>query len=243
MVIGASSALGAAVAERLHRDGLCVSGTSRREGAPGRAVDAWYRCDAGIAAEVEHAVARAVADHGAPELVVYAVGHAAMGRTLEIAATDARRCFDVNLWGFDAACRAVLPSMAERRCGTIVALSTVAALRSLRYQAFYGSSKAALDSYVGSLDEEAQLVGVRVKSLRVGYVDTGFFERAEWYGTKPPRVAGSGVTPDDVTDALMRLVESGHRHAVVGWREKLIALGDRVSPALYDWWLRGQARR
>jgi hypothetical protein len=71
--------------------------------------------------------------------------------------------------------------------------------------------------------------------LHVGYVDTGFAQKEKWFGMKTPTGgSGSGVTPENVGDAMMRLLASRRMNGLVGWKERAIALGDRVVPELYD---------
>jgi hypothetical protein len=49
-----------------------------------------------------------------------------------------------------------------------------------------------------------------------------------------PRVKGSGVAPADAARAALELLDSREESAVLGWKERLIVLGDRLAPTLYD---------
>jgi hypothetical protein len=60
---------------------------------------------------------------------------------------------------------------------------------------------------------------------------------------RAPEVSGSGVTPEDVADAATQMIEDGRPFRLLGWRERLIALGDRVAPSLYDRWSRARSAR
>jgi short-subunit dehydrogenase len=238
IVIGASSGLGLAVARRLKRSGHVVSGLSRRA-APGEAVDSAHACDVTDSASLESAVSAAIGAHGPPDVMVYAAGVPAMGKTLDVPREAARRAFEVNFWGLDNAVRAVLPIMGARRRGTIVGLSSIVALRPVPYEAFYAASKAAAARYLGCLAHEASRSGVRVKYLNIGYVDTGFAQSVDWFGMETPAGgAGSGVGPDDVAEATMRLLEGERISTTLGWKENAIALADRMFPELYDRLLR-----
>jgi short-subunit dehydrogenase len=237
IVVGASSGIGLAIAKALRGRGHAVSNLSRRP-APSDAVDASYACDVTSSDEVRRAVDRAIATHGPCDVLVYASGVPAMGRTLAIPEDEARRCFDVNFWGLDRVVRAVLPAMIDRRRGAILAISSLVALRAVPFESYYAASKAAVVRYLGCLAHEARRGSVRVHALHIGLIDTGFFERGGWHGMDTPRVKGSGVTPDDVAQAALRLLDSGSESAVLGWKERMIALGDRVAPTLYDRLLR-----
>ncbi|MDP9036801.1 MAG: SDR family oxidoreductase [Myxococcota bacterium] len=237
IVVGSSSGLGCAVAARLKGAGHIVSGLSRRASAAA-AVDASFACDVMDAASLPSAVAAAVAAHGPPDVLVYAAGMPAMGRTLAVPEAEARRCFEVNFWGLHRAVREVLPLMNARRSGAIVSLSSIAALRAVPYEAFYAASKAAAARYLGCLAHEGKRAGVRVHYLNIGYIDTGFAEKGGWFGMATPAGSGSGVRPEDVAEAVLDLL-SGHRISdTIGWKERAIALADRLVPELYDRLLR-----
>jgi short-subunit dehydrogenase len=189
------------------------------------------------------AVADATRAHGPPDLLVYAAGVPVMGKTLDVLEEEARRAFEVNFWGLDRAVRAVLPIMAERRRGAILGVSSLVALRPVPHEAHYAASKAAAARYLGAVAFEAAKAGVRVKVLHVGYVATGFAERGGWFGMRAPSgERGSSVTPSDVAEAAIRLLSSSRAESVLGWKERAIALGDRLFPELYDRWLRVRGR-
>ncbi|MDP9148770.1 MAG: SDR family oxidoreductase [Myxococcota bacterium] len=242
IVVGSSSGLGRAVAARLRSAGHVVSGLSRRASAAD-AVDSSHPCDVTEPTSLRTAIAAAVAAHGPPEVLVYAAGMPAMGRTLAVPEAEARRCFEVNFWGLDRAVREVLPLMSERRRGAIIGLSSIAALRAVPYEAFYAASKAAAARYLGCLAHEGTKIGVRVHYLNIGYIDTGFAEKGGWFGMPTPSGRGSGLRPEDVAEAVLDLL-SGHRISdTIGWKERAIALADRLVPELYDRLLRWREGR
>jgi short-subunit dehydrogenase len=232
IVAGGSSGIGRAIGEALRARGDTVSNLSR-SAAPASAADASYPCDVTSAGEVSAAVDRAWTEQGPCDLLVYAAGVPAMGRTLDVPEQEARRCFEVNFWGLDRVVRAVLPRMKERGRGAVLVISSLVALRPVPFEAYYAASKAAAVRYLGCLAHEARPAGVSVHALHVGLVRTGFFERG-WHGMPVPDVKGSGVQPEDVARAALALVASGKESAVLGWKERAIVLGDRVAPGLYD---------
>ena len=241
LVFGASSGIGLATVEALKKRGHVVAALSRRACD---AADASFACDVTDDASVTRAVREATERHGPPDVMVYASGVAAMGRTLDVPADAARATFEVNLWGMDRAVRAVLPGMCARRRGAVMLVSSLVALRPVPHEAFYAASKAAAARYAGCLAFEAAASRVRVQMLHAGFVDTGFSERAGWFGMDRPPRGGSGKSAADVAEAICALLASGEPSAVLGWKEKAIALGDRVVPNLYDRWLtfRGAGR-
>jgi short-subunit dehydrogenase len=161
-----------------------------------------------------------------------------MGKTVDVPPEAARRAFEVNFWGMDRVVRAVFPEMRARRRGTIVLVSSIVALRPVPHEAFYAASKAAAARYMGCLALEAARARVNVQMLHIGFVDTGFSERGGWWGMDKPARGGSGTRPEDVGAAIVALIDSGRPSAVLGWKERAIALGDRIVPDLYDRWLK-----
>jgi short-subunit dehydrogenase len=241
VVVGGSSGLGEAIGRALRASGHFVTNLSRRP-APADAADLSIACDVTDDASVETAVSEVLEARDAPDVVVYAAGMPAMGKTLAVPVAEARRAFEVNLWGFDRVIRAVLPAMERHGTGSILYLSSLAALRAIPHEAYYAASKAAAVRYAGSLAHEAARSGVSVKVLHIGFVPTGFFAKEGWYGMPVPEVQGSGVAPADVARAAVALLASDAPSSVLGWRERLISLGDRIAPNLYDRVLMRRAR-
>lgn len=237
IVVGGSSGLGAAIGEALRARGVVVSNLSRRAAAS-NAADASFPCDVTRDADVQRAVSECAQRHGPCDVVVYASGAPAMGRTLDVPTEAARACFEVNVWGFDRVVRATLPGMVQRGHGAVLLVSSIVALRAVPHETYYAASKAAAARYAGCLAHEARKAGVHVKSLHVGLVETGFFQRGGWWGMQVPNAKGSGVTPQDVAHEALALLDSGDDERIVGWKEKVIALGDRIAPTLYDRLLR-----
>ena len=240
LVVGGSSGIGAAIARALLQRGSRVSVLARRPWA-GEAAVTSHTCDVTDSASVERAVADAT--RGAPcDLVVYAAGAPAMGRTLDVPEAAARLAFEVNYWGLERVVRSTVPGMVEHGQGAVLAVLSIAALRPVPYEAHYAASKAAAARYLACLGHEVEPSGVRVRWICPGYVDTGFAERTPWHGMPTPRITGSGIEPDDVALAALGLLDAHRRSDTLGWRERAIVLSDRLAPGLYDRWLAHRAR-
>jgi short-subunit dehydrogenase len=235
LVIGASSGIGLAIARRLKREGFIVAGLSRRP-APPDAMETSHCCDVLDADGLKEALGQIREKHGIPEVVVYSAGYPVMGETLSVPEYEGRRAFEVHFWGLDRIVRAVLPEMREGGKGTLVSILSIAALCPIPFEAYYSASKAAAAVYLRALASETRRDGVKIKWLAPGYVDTGFLERGHWFGMTAPRVHGSGTTPEDVAEAVLRLVRGGYDFQVLGWKERCLALAERISPGLRMRW-------
>lgn len=241
VVVGASSQIGRAIAEALSERGLVVSGLARSapSGAP---YAAGFACDVALEGSATEALARA-GERAPIDVLVYAAGAGAMGRTLDVPEEVAAGAFAVNFWGLDQCVRAVVPGMQTRRRGAVLAVLSLAALRAVPFEAYYAASKAAAARYLECLALELAASHVDVHYVAPGYIDTGFFERGGFHGMAPPTVRGSGTTPADVAQRAVALLEGRPRSPVLGWRERTIRFADRVAPGLYDRHLRRGLRR
>ncbi|GAW16645.1 hypothetical protein ANO14919_060800 [Xylariales sp. No.14919] len=108
------------------------------------------------------------------------VNNAGVGLTaplLDTSMDDARRVFDVNVWGMLAVTQAFAPLLIEAK-GTILNVSSIAGAVRLAWQGVYNSSKASMTWLSETLRMELAPLDVRVVTAMVGEVETGFYEHA-----------------------------------------------------------------
>jgi NAD(P)-dependent dehydrogenase (short-subunit alcohol dehydrogenase family) len=176
IVIGASSGIGAALVGELHRRGFRTAGVARRE-AELRAVmaDAGGMAYVGDVRDRDAAAplfARIVDDLGGLDWIIYAAG--IMPRiTPETydAGIDAG-IVETNLIGAMAWLNPAARLFREQGRGRIVGISSVAGDRGRRGHPAYCASKAGLDTWLESLRNRLHRHGVRVVTIKPGYVDT-----------------------------------------------------------------------
>jgi NAD(P)-dependent dehydrogenase (short-subunit alcohol dehydrogenase family) len=157
LVTGAARGIGAAVVRRLESDGLEVVTLDRAEG-----------CDLTLDVAV---------DPFPPfDDIDVCVANAGITTTIAPAhrMTDEqwRRDVDVNLTGAFRTVRACIGGMRARRCGRVVVVSSVAALRGLPGQVAYAASKAGQLGMVRTLASEGAPYGITVNALLPGLVAT-----------------------------------------------------------------------
>ncbi|MDR1775096.1 MAG: SDR family NAD(P)-dependent oxidoreductase [Actinomycetes bacterium] len=203
IVTGASRGIGRACAEMLARRGIRVFGFSRtaaegspdvsnrtgREPAGGMSQPEHIACDVtdsdSVAAGVEAVLARA----GRVDIVVCNAGFGIAGPVETAAEAEVQRQFDVNYGGVVRVITAVLPHLRVTQ-GSIVCVSSVAALLPVPYQAHYSASKAALCALVLALRNEVSAQGVRVSCVLPGDTRTGFTD-ARWRTGRGAGASGS----------------------------------------------------
>ncbi|GII75163.1 short-chain dehydrogenase/reductase [Sphaerisporangium rufum] len=177
LVTGASSGIGSATALELLGAGHTVYGAARRvarmEGLR-RAGGHPLAMDITDPGDVERVVRTVLDAHGRLDVLVNNAGAGLRGAIEDVPVDEARRLFEVNLFGLAELTRAVLPHMRERRSGLIVNISSIGGEVSLPLAAWYYASKHALEGYSDSLRQEVRRFGVNVVVIQPGLVRTEF---------------------------------------------------------------------
>ncbi len=122
---------------------------------------------------VEALARRALDEFGRVDVLVNAAGIIGPIETPlhKIAPEDWDRVLGVNLKGTFLCCRAVVPTMMERRSGKIINIAGTSGLRGYRFRAAYSSSKWALRGLTRTLALEVGPYGVNVNAICPGVVE------------------------------------------------------------------------
>lgn len=179
-VIGASSGIGAALADELLRRGATVAISARRA-AQLEQVSAGRMTTVPLDATDADAVVRAADEVRAAldglDVVVWSAG---TWQQFDAAAWD-REAFEqhvsVNLLGLSNVLAAVLPEMSRTRRGHVVGIASVAGYRGLAGAEAYGATKAAQINLFESLRASLSRNGVRITTVCPGFVRTEMTER------------------------------------------------------------------
>ncbi len=244
LLTGGSSGIGRETALALSRAGHKVYEVSRRDAAQAGVV---HLCaDVTSDADVARAVQQVLDAEGRIDLLINNAGYGISGAVEFTDATDARQQFDVNFFGMERFCRAVLPAMRARGQGRIINVSSVAAAIPIPFQAYYSATKAAINAFTLALGNEVRPYGVEVCAVMPGDIRTGFTEarRREEAGNaayggrlarsvaKMERDEQQGMPPAAVADFLVRLA---HQRSVkplyaIRWDYRLFVLLSRCLP-------------
>jgi NAD(P)-dependent dehydrogenase (short-subunit alcohol dehydrogenase family) len=216
LVTGGSKGLGFALARRLVTAGWKVVIVARVAAAVDRAVAALR--DAGRAAGgVAHGIAADVADKDAVHAIAGAaaalvgpidllihnastLGPTPLQLLLDTDCEDLERALAVNLVGPFRLTKVIAGHMVLRRGGTIVHISSDAAVNAYPRWGAYGASKAAQDHLARILAAELADTGVRVLSIDPGDMDTDLHAAAD-----PTADRAALQRPDD---AAARILET-----------------------------------
>ncbi|MER5671068.1 SDR family NAD(P)-dependent oxidoreductase [Pseudonocardia alni] len=185
-VTGATRGVGRAIAEAFALEGaaLVVAGRDpealeaveadcRKLGAPQVRTS---RFDVTDESAVSEAVAGAVAELGAIDVLVNNAGIAESAKFTDVTLDQWRRIMAVDVEGPFLLTRAVLPGMLERRRGTVVSVASVASRIGLPYVAAYTAAKHALLGMTRSLAAEYARSGVTFNCVCPFYIDTPMTE-------------------------------------------------------------------
>jgi NAD(P)-dependent dehydrogenase (short-subunit alcohol dehydrogenase family) len=208
LVTGAGSGIGAAVARRLAADGAEVI-VADVELAAAEAVAAELGAQA-VQLDVrdEAQVAPAMADL---DLLVNVAGIGSTTSAPDTSLAVWEDVFAVNARGTFLCCKHAIPGMVARGGGSIVNVSSVAALVGLRNRAAYSASKGAVIALTRALAVDHVADGIRVNAVCPGTVDSPWVRRlVEDQGESLDALRlrqpmGRLGTPEEVADAIAYL--------------------------------------
>jgi 3-oxoacyl-[acyl-carrier protein] reductase len=197
LVTGGSRGIGAAVAERLRKDGWTVA-TMSRNGAD-------VRADVSSPDDVEAAFEQIRERYGPVLVLVNNAGVREDGLAIRMSADEWQRVVDVNLSGAFHCTRRALDDMLKARWGRIVNISSVVAERGNPGQANYAAAKAGLLGFTKTIAREMARKGITCNAVTPGVIETDMTEGvAEDLRKAVP--AGRVGTPDEVAAAVAFLV-------------------------------------
>jgi len=212
-VTGASKGIGLVLVKQLLKAGYRVAATSRSvrdlAGSLGEASDRFLPLELELTDET--AVARAVratqAHFGSLQVVVNNAGYGQFGTVEETSDEEARRNFDVNVFGALNVLRAALPLLREQRAGHVFNVSSIGGyVGAFSGWGIYCATKFALSGVTEALHADLSPFGVKVTLVYPGYFRTNFLEADSMVQPKHPIAAYEAA----------RASQQQHRQAING---------------------------
>jgi NAD(P)-dependent dehydrogenase (short-subunit alcohol dehydrogenase family) len=181
LVTGASSGIGEATAVKLHELGFTVYGAARRvdrlEQLAGRGIKP-LAMDVTDDDSMRTGVERILAETGRIDVLVNNAGYGSYGAIEDVPMDEARRQFDVNVFGLARLAQLVLPHMREQRSGTIVNVSSMGGKIYTPLGGWYHATKFAVEALSDCLRIETKPFGINVVVIEPGGIKTEWGEIA-----------------------------------------------------------------
>lgn len=175
LVTGASSGIGAVTALHLKALGFDTYAAARRldRMEPLKRKDIHVlELDLTSDASIKKAFDQVATEAGGVDVLVNNAGYGLYGSVEEVPLDQARRQFEVNLFGLGALTQLVIPHMREQRSGKIVNISSIGGVAASPYGGWYHATKFAVEGFSSSLRQELNPFGVDVVIVRPGGVNT-----------------------------------------------------------------------
>jgi NAD(P)-dependent dehydrogenase (short-subunit alcohol dehydrogenase family) len=215
LITGASSGIGKATAKLLLAGGYKVYAGARRV----ENLKELERLGAGTMfldvteeTSLKSAVDLVLKEEGRLDILINNAGYGAHGAIEDVPMSEARRQFDVNLFGLARLTQLVLPVMRKQGSGKIVNISSIAGKITLPLGGWYHASKHALEAYSDALRAEVHRFGIKVILIEPGAIktewDTVALVNLSKYSGKGPYAA--------MTDTLTNKFRAGYRAGAPG---------------------------
>lgn len=183
-ITGCSTGLGRSLARAVLRKGDAAVVTARNPEAlhefeqefPGKALV--LPLDVTDTAAIQQAVQTAEEHFGGIDVLINNAGYGYRAAVEEGDPADTERLFRTNFWGPVELMKAVLPGMRAKHSGTIINISSIAALQTAPGSGYYAASKSALESLSDGLRAEVAPLGIRVIVVEPGAFRTDFAGRS-----------------------------------------------------------------
>jgi NAD(P)-dependent dehydrogenase (short-subunit alcohol dehydrogenase family) len=213
IVTGAGAGIGRSIALRLASEGARVAIADVDESAAGKVASEIEgetlarRTDVTRAAEVEALVAGVVEAWGGLDVMVNNAGVGVAATAVETTEEDYERVMNVCVRGTLLGMKYAIPAIMEAGGGSVINMSSVAALVGITDRAVYSAAKGAILSMTRAAAVDHVEEGVRVNCIAPGTVDTPWISRIT-SGYEDPEAAranmqarqphGRFVTPEEI---------------------------------------------
>jgi NAD(P)-dependent dehydrogenase (short-subunit alcohol dehydrogenase family) len=206
LITGASSGIGEATALQLAELGFTVYASARRVDRMSDLADRGIRTRSVDVSDDDSMVTlieTILADTGRIDVLVNNAGYGLYGALEDVPIDDARRQFEVNVFGLARMTQLVLPQMRAQRDGYVVNISSMGGKIWEPLGSWYHASKFAVEGLSDSLRVEVAEFGIKVVIIEPGTI------RSEWSGIAADNLeATSANTP---YAGLAKLVGAGLR--------------------------------
>lgn len=186
VITGASSGIGKATGEYFAAQGWMVAATMRNP----QAAEAQhqniklYPLDVTDEASVQAATNSILSDFSTVDVVLNNAGYGLYGPFEAASVEKIKRQFDTNVFGLMSVTRSFLPHFRANGTGMFVNVSSIGGLVTLPLVSLYHSTKWAVEGFSESLSYELHELGIKVKIIEPGAIETDFGGRSLDFATQ-----------------------------------------------------------
>jgi short-subunit dehydrogenase len=175
LITGASSGIGESAAKLLHKNGFKVYGVARRiekmkhlqaKGISVLSMDITHE------ESIQNCINEIIKEEGRIDVLVNNAGYGSYGAVEDVPLEEARRQFDVNIFGLARLTQLVLPYMRKHNYGKIVNISSMGGKVYTPFGAWYHATKHALEGWSDCLRIEVKQFGIDVVVVEPGGIHT-----------------------------------------------------------------------
>ncbi|MBN8234034.1 oxidoreductase [Halobacillus kuroshimensis] len=175
LITGASSGMGKAAAEQLLKEGYTIYGAARRvenmKDLEEKGVNI-LQMDVTDEASIEGGIQQMIEEQGRIDVLFNNAGYGSYGAVEDVPMTEAKRQFEVNLFGLSRVTQLVLPYMRKQKSGKIINNSSMGGKIYTPLGAWYHATKHALEGYSDCLRLELKPFGIDVVIIEPGSIQS-----------------------------------------------------------------------
>lgn len=182
LITGASSGIGKATAFHFHQQGWNVIATMR---SPEKETDLnklenvqLEKLDVLNLSSIEQAINHGISKFGKIDALLNNAGYGAYGPLESFPRENIIRQFNTNVIGLIDVSKAIIPHFRENKNGIIVNISSIGGQMTFALGSLYHGTKFAVEGISESLRYEMKEIGVKVKIVEPGFIETDFGGRS-----------------------------------------------------------------
>ena len=179
LITGASSGIGESTAKLLKNNGYTIYAAARRLDRMKKLSDLGINVlamDVTVDQSMKEGIDKIIAKEGQIDVLVNNAGYGSYGALEDVEIAEAKRQFEVNIFGLARLTQLVLPHMREKKSGKIVNISSIGGKFGEPLGVWYHATKYAVEGLSDSLRPELKPFGIDTIIIQPGAINT------EWGG-------------------------------------------------------------
>ncbi len=178
LVTGASSGMGESIAVALQKEGYQVYAAARRTDKMEHLIEQGIRTislDVTDDNSMKHVINTIEKEEKMVDVLINNAGYGSFGALEDVPISEAKRQFEVNVFGLARLSQLVIPKMRESRHGAIINISSIGGKLGEPFGSWYHASKFAVEGLTDSLALELAQFNIKVIAIEPGAIKT------EWW--------------------------------------------------------------